>query len=302
MRDLGRIRQGITQRAKEASQQVAATVTKGLEAQGLTGRDPDPVAQSQVAENESDEGASPAEVTQEVGRLTALLQRRRPMPGPVVGRWSIGIGDLVAEHPKVPSQLHGLVRTLDRYGGLAISERSVAFDGDEIEWSSVTEVRTRNVVEYLLSDAAQQLISHLPVPWFPGRRQVLDAISQALLTLLVATARQQLERPEAALRIPAEIHYRGGVRRERELAPGLLAALALADPAVNQCLTATAQAHQIVVRPADDAMMVTADQRAAQLRARLGELEAKMQRWRSGAAAKQTHDLRPTGYPEAQPE
>jgi len=302
MRDLGRLRQGITQRAKEASQQVAATVAKGLEAQGLAGRDPDPVAQTQAAECESAEGASPAEVAQEVGRLTALLQRTRPMPGPVVGRWSIGIGDLIAEHPKVPSQLHGLVRTLDRYGGLAISERSVAFDGDEIEWSSVTEVRTRNVVEYLLSDAAQQLISHLPMPWFPGRRKVLDAISQALLTLLLATARAQLERPGAALMIPAEIQYRGGVRREGELAPGVLAALALADPAVNQCLIATAQAHQIVVRPADDTMMVSADQRAAQLRARLGELEAKLQRWRAGATAQQPHDAAPTGYPEAQPE
>lgn len=38
MRDLGRLRQGITQRAKEASQQVGATVTRGLEAQGLAGR------------------------------------------------------------------------------------------------------------------------------------------------------------------------------------------------------------------------------------------------------------------------
>jgi hypothetical protein len=290
MRDMGRLRQGITQRAKQASQGVAAKVTKGLEEQGLIGGDPDAVAQSQAIEGEAAQEVSPAEVSQEVGRLTVLLQRKLPMPGPVVGRWSIGIGDLIADHPKVPSQLHGLARTLDRYGGLAIGERSVAFDGEEIEWSSVTEVRTRNVVEFLLADAAPEMISHLPVPWFPGRRRVLDAISQALLTLLLATARQHLERPEAAAMIPAEIRSRGGVRGERELSPGVLAALALADPAVNQCLIATAQAHQIVVRPADDTRMVNAEQRAAWFKAKLLELEAKLHR--RGAGAGSTDALR----------
>ena len=63
MRDLGRLRQGITQRAKEASQQVAAKVANGLGEQGFAGRGPD----------ESAAGTSRAEVTQgskvaEIGR------------------------------------------------------------------------------------------------------------------------------------------------------------------------------------------------------------------------------------------
>lgn len=283
LRDFGRLSQGLAQRAKEASQHAAASVAQGLESRGVPVGPP--AAKSANSEQDSGEFASAAEVNQEVGRLKALLDQRRPAPGPVVGRWSIGIGDLLAEHPKVPRQLHGVLRTLDRYGGLAISERSVAFDGDDIEWSAVTEIRTRNVVDYLLSDAVARQISSLPLPWFPGRRKVLDALSKALFTLLLTTTAQQLDRPQAALRIPAEISYRGTSRRERELTPGVLAALALADPAVNQCLLATAAAHGIVVVDAADDTLATADQRAAALRARLAGLQEKVQQWRGGGAA-----------------
>jgi hypothetical protein len=177
----------------------------------------------------------------------------------------------------MPSAARGLVRNLDRYGGLAITERTIEFDHDAIEWASVSEVRTRNVVEYLLSDALIHQINTLPLPWFPGRRRVLDALSKALLTMVVAAAREQLDR-HADMRIPAEVEYRGAIRRNRQLSPGILAALVLADPAVNQCVTATAQAHGISVRPADDAVLNTAGQRADQLRSKLGNLESKLGR------------------------
>jgi hypothetical protein len=233
-----------------------------------------------VAETAEDGTASVAEVVEEVGRLRALIERTRPAPGPVTGRWSLGIGDLFAEHPKVPKRLRGLVRKLDRYGGLAITEKTVEFDGDDVEWSAVTEIRTRNLVEYLLSDAVDQQLEAVPLPWFPGRKRVLDAVGKAVLTLLVTAAKDQLERRDVDIRIPAEVHYRGTLRRRRELAPGVLAALVLADPAVNQCLVATATEHGIQVRPADDDLMNDAEERAAKVRAKLAALEAKLEKFR----------------------
>jgi hypothetical protein len=262
MPDLGGLKRGIAQRAKQVTEQVNQLPAMG----GLDPRG-----------GHSDETASGADVADETSRLQALIERRRPAPGPVVGRWSIGIGDLLAEHPRMPAALRSLARQLDRYGGLAITERTIEFDHDAVEWSAVTEIRTRNVVDYLLSDAVHQQLDTIPLPWFPGRRRLLDAVSRAMLTLLLASAKQQLDR-HGDIRIPAEVQYRGAVRR-RELTPGVLAALVLADPAVNSCLCATAQLRGVVVRPADDDGLLDAQRRAEMLRNKLRALEARLGRF-----------------------
>jgi hypothetical protein len=270
MPDIGRFGRGIAQRAKETSQQAAAKVSQTYEDHRHASGGGD----STSASGDDGDTASSTEVTEEVGRLQALLARRRPTPGPVVGRWSVGIGDLLAEHPRIPSQLRGMARHLDCYGGLAITEQAVAFDGDEIEWATVTEIRTRNVVDYLLSNAVNQQLHNIPLPWFPGRRKLLDAVSKALLTLLIAAAKQQLDRPNIDIRIPAEIEYRSGGGRRHEVTPGVVAALILIDPAVSQCLQATARAHGIDVCPADDELLQTLDERAVKLRLQFGALKA----------------------------
>ena len=272
MRDVGRLTRGIGQRAKEASQQAAAKVSQTYEDYRRTGGADDATS----ASGGDNETASTAEVTEEVGRLQAFMNARRPNPGPVVGRWSIGIGDLLAEHPRMPGRLRGLARHLDRYGGLAISEQAVAIDGDQIEWETVTVIRTRSVIDYLLSDAVTRQLDKLPLPWFPGRRKLLDAVSMALLTLLIAAAKRQLDRPDINIRIPAEIEYREQGRRRHELTPGVLAALALVDPAVSQCLEATAGAHGIDVLPADNEVLQSAEQRAAQLRTKFDALKNRL--------------------------
>ena len=66
----------------------------------------------------------------DVSWLQSLLESRRPDPGPVVGRWALGIGDMVADHPLTPDKLRGLARKLNYFGGVAISEEGVEFDGD----------------------------------------------------------------------------------------------------------------------------------------------------------------------------
>ena len=73
-------------------------------------------------------------------------------------------------------------------------------------------------------------------------------------------AKQQLDGARE-IRIPAEVRHRG-LLGTRELSPGMLAAVVLADPAVRQYFEATAQAHGVEIRPADDDVMADADHRA----------------------------------------
>ena len=87
----------------------------------------------------------------DVSWLQSLLESRRPDPGPVIERWALGIGDMVADHPLTPDKLSGLVRKLNHFGGVAISEEGVEFDGDDVKWADVIEIRTRSLVEYLFS-------------------------------------------------------------------------------------------------------------------------------------------------------
>jgi hypothetical protein len=215
--------------------------------------------------------------TDDVSWLRSLLERRRPEPGPVVGRWALGIGDMVAEHPKTPHKLRGLARKLNHFGGVAISEESVEFDGDDVKWADITEIRSRSLIEYLFTGGIDRQAGKLPLPWFPGRGMLINAISRAALTLLLAAAKQELEGGPLEIRIPAEVHHRGRLRT-RELSPGMLAAVILADPAVRECFESTAQAHGITICPAEDDVMEDADERAEQIRSTLASVQARIDR------------------------
>jgi hypothetical protein len=207
--------------------------------------------------------------------LQSLLERRRPDPGPVTGRWALGIGDVVADHSLTPDKLHGLARMLNHFGGVAISETGVEFDGDDVKWSDVTEIRTRSLIEYLFTGGVDKQADKLPLPWFPFRGKVIAAISRAALTLLLAAAKQQLEGGALEIRIPAEVHYHG-LLGTRELSPGMLGAVVLADPAVRACFEATAQAHGVTLSPAEDDVMEDADHRAEQIKSLLDGISARL--------------------------
>ena len=216
-----------------------------------------------------------AEDTEDASWLRSLLESRRPDPGPVTGRWALGIGDMVADLSVTPGKLRGLVRKLNYFGGVAISEDAVEFDGDEVEWADVEEIRTRSLIEYMFTGGMDTQIDKLPLPWFPFRRKVVGVISRAVLTLLLAAAKQQLEGGAMEIRIPAEVRYRG-LLRTRELTPGMLAAVILADPAVRACFEATAQAHGVTLCPADDDVMDDADERAEQIKSMLAKLHDRL--------------------------
>jgi hypothetical protein len=226
-----------------------------------------------------DESADASDVRELVELFQQLLASRRPPEGPVQGKWSLGVGDLLGEHPRVPKRVRGLVSRLNRFGGVSFSPEEIAFDGDDVAWETVTEVRTRHVVDYLVGDAVQQQVENLPVPWFPGRGKLLDALGQALLTVTIATAKDQLDKLSLDVRVPAEIVYKASFGRSKELNAGVVSALVLADPAVNRSLIATAQARGITVTAGDDELLANADERAEQVRAKVRALEAELDRF-----------------------
>ncbi len=201
----------------------------------------------------------------------ALLNRVRPRSCPAEERWSFSVGDIVADVVRAPDPVRGVVALLNHFGGVALSAQSVEFDGDDVDWSDVTEVRTRNLVGYLLSDAIDRQVGKLPLPWFPGRGLLLDAVGAAALTAIAAVAKQQLEDGPLDIRIPAEVHYRG-VLHGKELTPGVLAALVLADPAVRDCLQETARTHGVDVRSSDDDPIDAAVHRADRIRSAIAKL------------------------------
>ena len=200
-----------------------------------------------------------------------LLNSVRPKSCPAEERWSLSIGDVVADAVGAPEPVRRVVRLLNHFGGVAFSGQSVEFDGDDVDWSDVTDIRTRNLVGYLLSDAIDNQVGKLPLPRFPGRGLLLGAVGAAALTALVAVARQQLEEGPLDVRIPAEVHYRGIVRG-KELAPGVLAALLLTDPAVRNCLQETARTHGVDVRAADDDPVEAAARRADRIKSTIAKL------------------------------
>ncbi|KUI25416.1 hypothetical protein AU194_00490 [Mycobacterium sp. GA-2829] len=207
-----------------------------------------------------------------MGPVTALLRQFRPGPGAVDHRWAFGIGDVLARLVPAPDPLRELLRLLNHFGGLAIGEDDVEFDGDSVQWSDVKAIETHKVAGYLLSGALDKQIDKLPLPWFPFRGLALNAAGQAALTLIVATA-DGLLHGAFDVAIPAEVHYRG-LLRERTLTPGMLATVLLADPAVRKALVATAEAHGVEIRPADDDVLDAARRRARRVRALLDVLRS----------------------------
>ena len=194
----------------------------------------------------------------------------RPAPGPASDRWALGVGDALAGLAPGPDVIRDLLRLLNRFGGVAISEDSVEFDGDAVEWSAIDDIETHQLLGYLLSGALDKQVDRLPLPWFPFRGFVLDVASQAALTIAVAATGGVLAKV-LDVQIPAEVNYRGRVRH-RTLTPGVIAALLIADPAVKESLLATAREHGVAVRPADDDAMAVARRRAAKITSLIGGL------------------------------
>lgn len=198
-----------------------------------------------------------------VGIGSALLKPVRPQPGPATGRWGVGVGEVAAG--KVPGPLRGIARQLNQFGSVVVSPGGIEYDGDEVPWSKVTEIRARRLVGYLITDAITKQVDRFPLWRFPGRGLVLSGLSQAALTAVAVAADLKLDGGVFTVYIPAEVHYQG-LLRGRDIQPGVPAALVLADPAVRDLVEATAQAHGVPIRMAEDDALEVAAARAAAIR------------------------------------
>lgn len=206
-----------------------------------------------------------------VGVAQTVLKPVRPDPGPATGRWGVGVGEFAAG--RMPGVMRGLARQLNRFGSVVVSPAFIEFDGDEVPWSQVTEIKTRRLVGYLLTDAVAQGVNRLPIWRFPGRGLVLTGLSHTALTAVAVAADLRLDRGVFTLYLPAEVQSKGLIRR-KQMSPGLPAALVLADPAVRDLIESTAQAHGIPVRQADNDALELAAQRAAVIRSAVGRVAA----------------------------
>ena len=208
-----------------------------------------------------------------VGVAQTVLKPVRPDPGPATERWGVGVGEFVAGLPRMPGLVRGLVRQLNQFGSVVVSPAFIEYDGDEVPWSRVTEIQTRRLVGYLLTDAITNQIDRLPIWWFPGRGLVLTGLTHTALTAVAVAADLQLDRGVFTLYIPAEVQSKGLIRR-KQMSPGLPGALVLADPAVRDMIESTAHAHGIPVRQADNDALELAAQRAAVIRSAVGRVVA----------------------------
>lgn len=200
-----------------------------------------------------------------VGAGQTLIKPVRPDPGPATQRWGVGVGEAAAALPKIPGVLRGLARQLNRFGSVVVSPGGIEFDGDEVAWAKVTEIRTRRLVGYLVTDAITKQVDGLPIWRFPGRGLLLTGLTHTALTAVAVVADLKLDRGIFTLYIPAEVHYRG-LMRSKDIQPGVPAALVLADPVVRDFVEATADAHGVPIRQADDDALEVAVQRAARIR------------------------------------
>lgn len=204
-----------------------------------------------------------------VGIGQAILTPIRPQPGPATERWAVGVGEFAAKLPKLPGLVRTVARRLNQFGSVAVSPGGIEYDGDEVAWSKVTEIRTRRLVGYLFTGAITKQVDRLPVWWFPGRGMVLNGLTQAALTAVAVVGDLHLDGGVFAVYIPAEVKSKG-MFRSAQMTPGIPAALVLADPGVRDFVAATAEAHGIPVVPSDDDALEVAVRRAAVIRAAVG--------------------------------
>jgi hypothetical protein len=208
-----------------------------------------------------------------VGTVSAVIKPVRPDPGPATERWGIGVGEAAAGLLNLPGPVRGLARQLNQFGSVVVSPDGIEFDGDEVDWSRVTEIRTRRLVGYLVTDAVTERVNRLPIWRFPGRGMLLSGLSHTALTVIAVVADLKLDRGVFTLYIPADVKFKGLIR-SKQMSPGVPAALVLADPAVRDCVEATAAAHGVPVRQADDDALEAAAERAAVIRYVAGQAVA----------------------------
>ncbi|MFD7450684.1 hypothetical protein [Kitasatospora sp. NPDC059827] len=185
----------------------------------------------------------------------AALGSVAPPPVPATEPWKLALGTLIGRHPRTPAVAHKLLGLLDGYGAVHLGPVRVGFDGEEVEWDKVVEIRTRNAFEVLTTSALEQDVDRIRefLPPVPGRKWAVTKAGEALATVvLAALERGSVDQRLDELTVPAQIVHRGLLGRPRTLDAGCFAAAALVIVGqAGESLIATARQRGIPVRPAE---------------------------------------------------
>jgi hypothetical protein len=198
---------------------------------------------------------------------------------PLTEEWRLSIGAMITRHPKAPKLIDRLLSPLDRFGAISIGPKAIGFDGDEIEWDRVVEVRTRTATE-LISGAVWDFVIddvRSTLPPVPGRKWAVTKVLQIVMAMSVDLENRIEEAPDGELpdRVACEIVYRGRFQKEKTVAAGLFSSLALCSiPQLGEALALTAAERGIPVVHAEPHKNLSVNERVARMRKRRATLAA----------------------------
>jgi hypothetical protein len=205
-----------------------------------------------------------------------------PRPAvPVTEPWQLSIATLLGVHPRVPGVAVRLLELLDRFGEVTVGPSQIGFDGEDIPWDKVVEIRTHPTATLVPDIAVDKEVDRIRdlLPPVPGRKWVVSKAAECLLTLVMAVT-ASAEQDDRL--VPCEIVYRSVFGRPKELSAGLFAATILgAFPSVGDALIATAEARGIPVNPVANEALVSREQRAQRLRAASDKLTERVRALRA---------------------
>jgi hypothetical protein len=214
-----------------------------------------------------------------------------PPAVPVAEPWVLSVGALLGRHPRTPQLVHKALGLLDGFGAVHLSPEAVGFDGEEIPWEKLLEVRTRNAFEVMTTQALEQEVDRIRqfLPPVPGRKWLVTRAAEALATVVLAALENgSFDRPLDQIEVPVEIAYKGLLGRQRVMTGGLFAVAGLVVVGrAAESLDATAREHGIPVvpgQPLADAQPDRAD-RVGMLRDRTDAMAEYLARLRREADA-----------------
>ncbi len=172
-------------------------------------------------------------------------------PVPLIAPWSVGVGQILNNLPKMPERLRGLVRHMDRLGSVSISPEAIGFDGVTVRWEAVQSITFSSPFEVLTSAALHREVRRVTalVPPVPGREWLVRQLVDGLAALCLAAAgrgRDANAGTDELGSVPVTVAYKEHLRN-KELTCGVFAALmAASDPAIGAAIAAIA--HERGVR------------------------------------------------------
>ncbi|GAA4853859.1 hypothetical protein [Kitasatospora terrestris] len=191
-----------------------------------------------------------------------------PRPAvPTAEPWEISLAGMVGRLPRVPGPAVRLLHLLDGLGQVSIGPKRIGFDGEEVDWERVVEIRQYSAVDLLPDVVVEREVDRIRefLPPVPGRKWLVTKAAEGLLTVALA-ASEAAERGERLL--PCEIVHKNLLGRPRTMAGGLFAASVLTTvPEAGESLVAAARARGIPVTIAKSPRAGTHTERAKRLRA-----------------------------------